>query len=337
MPLPLIPIIVGGLFASALGYGAKKGYDAYQDSNEAEILHEEAKYEYELNERHLNERKEKAQQLFSELGNLKKSVVEQELAAYCTLIDKLNIKEQKELKEILKEFDIDKLKQARDNITNLQATLGGLTGGAMAGAMAGFGAYGAVGLLGAASTGTAISSLGGVAATNATLAWLGGGSLAAGGLGMAGGTFVLGGIVAAPVIAVAATIWGKVAESKKYNAQSYHKAVLAVCEHIKSEELLWVQIANKTDRAKVALTKMSSQLSYAVYEVEQVADKKGYKISSWNEEERKTLENMVYIADTTQAIINQPILNDDDKITKGIINQQKEVKKLMDEIQKKFA
>lgn len=111
----------------------KKGYDAYKDSNEAEILHEEAKYEYELNERYLNDKKEKAQRLFRELGNLKKSVVEQELAAYCTLIDKLNIKEQKELKEILKEFDLNKLKQARDNITNLQAALGGLAGGAMAG------------------------------------------------------------------------------------------------------------------------------------------------------------------------------------------------------------
>jgi hypothetical protein len=41
-------------------------------------------------------------------------------------------------------------------------------------------------MLGAASSGTAISSLAGAAATNATLAAIGGGSLAAGGLGMAG-------------------------------------------------------------------------------------------------------------------------------------------------------
>ena len=47
--------------------------------------------------------------------------------------------------------------------------------------------------IGTASTGTAISSLSGVAATNATLAALGGGSLAAGGGGMALGTAVLGG------------------------------------------------------------------------------------------------------------------------------------------------
>jgi hypothetical protein len=47
--------------------------------------------------------------------------------------------------------------------------------------MTGWAVYGGVMQLGAASTGTLISSLSGAAATNATLAWLGGGSLAAGG------------------------------------------------------------------------------------------------------------------------------------------------------------
>lgn len=44
---------------------------------------------------------------------------------------------------------------------------------------------------GTASTGTAISALGGAAATNAALAWLGGGVLAAGGGGMAAGKALL--------------------------------------------------------------------------------------------------------------------------------------------------
>jgi hypothetical protein len=47
---------------------------------------------------------------------------------------------------------------------------------------------GAAGLLGTASTGTAIGTLSGAALTNASLAALGGGALSAGGLGMAGGT-----------------------------------------------------------------------------------------------------------------------------------------------------
>jgi membrane protein implicated in regulation of membrane protease activity len=44
---------------------------------------------------------------------------------------------------------------------------------------------------GAASTGTAISALSGAAATNAALAWLGGGALAAGGGGTAAGGAIL--------------------------------------------------------------------------------------------------------------------------------------------------
>ncbi|GGM98010.1 hypothetical protein L2745_14670 [Shewanella xiamenensis] len=79
--------------------------------------------------------------------------------------------------------------------TSLNAGFGGLVGGSTA-----LGAWGLVSLIGSASTGTAISSLSGVAATNATLAWFGGGSLATGGAGMVGGFWVLGGIVAAPIV-----------------------------------------------------------------------------------------------------------------------------------------
>jgi len=52
---------------------------------------------------------------------------------------------------------------------------------------------GGAGVLGAASTGTAIAGLSGAALTNASLAVVGGGTLAAGGAGVAGGTAVIAG------------------------------------------------------------------------------------------------------------------------------------------------
>ena len=67
---------------------------------------------------------------------------------------------------------------------------------------AGHGTVAMVGLFGTASTGAAIGGLSGAAAWNATLAWLGGGSLAAGGGGMALGTIVLGGIAVAPALMI---------------------------------------------------------------------------------------------------------------------------------------
>ncbi|GJF26459.1 hypothetical protein [Streptomyces sp. HO565] len=83
------------------------------------------------------------------------------------------------------------------------AASGGAAGVAVGGAAA-YGAFTAAALFGTASTGAAISTLSGVAATNATLAVLGGGTLAAGGAGMAGGTLLLTGMVAAPAAALAA-------------------------------------------------------------------------------------------------------------------------------------
>ena len=86
--------------------------------------------------------------------------------------------------------DMERLDQAYGDILK---NLGGasLAGGVGAGVLTALGAYGAVQAFGIASTGAAIGGLSGAAANSATLAWFGGGALAAGGLGIAGGTAVL--------------------------------------------------------------------------------------------------------------------------------------------------
>ncbi len=85
--------------------------------------------------------------------------------------------------------------------------------------------------LGAASTGTAISSLSGVAATNATLAWLGGGSIAAGGGGIAAGTAVLTGITVGATASVALLALGVTASafySKKNTESEQYLAEISI-------------------------------------------------------------------------------------------------------------
>lgn len=76
------------------------------------------------------------------------------------------------------------------------------TKGLSTGISTALGAWALVSTTGLASTGTAIAGLSGAAATNATLAWFGGGAIAASGGGMAAGTLVLGGIVAIPALAI---------------------------------------------------------------------------------------------------------------------------------------
>ena len=76
--------------------------------------------------------------------------------------------------------------------------------GTGAGFLAGMGTIAAISAWGTASTGTAIATLSGAAATNASLAFLGGGSLAAEGFGMWVGGVVFGGVVA--IVAIAGTV-----------------------------------------------------------------------------------------------------------------------------------
>ena len=144
-------------------------------------------------------RSEAAQGAFAELGNVRLEAV-RSLAQAARLLGRAKVKE-RDLAEHcqLVPGKIETWVDAGIKLEEFAAAAGAsvLTGLGTSAAI-----YGAVGSLAAASTGTAISSLTGVAATNATLAWLGGGTLAAGGGGIAAGTLALGGLIAGPAILV---------------------------------------------------------------------------------------------------------------------------------------
>ena len=82
----------------------------------------------------------------------------------------------------------------------------GLTGTG-AGVLTSMGLLGFAGAYGTAGTGVAISTLHGAAATNAALAWLGGGTLASGGGGVAVGSVVVGGVVVIAAIAATGAVY----------------------------------------------------------------------------------------------------------------------------------
>lgn len=108
----------------------------------------------------------------------------------------------------------------------------GIGAGTIAGSSLAVGSWALVGALGSASTGAAISGLSGAAATNATLAWFGGGALAAGGAGVSGGMAVLGGIVAAPLIAIASYTTHKKASEIQDEKAKLDKIVVKQKSHL---------------------------------------------------------------------------------------------------------
>ena len=88
---------------------------------------------------------------------------------------------------------VDRIEEDYKKIETMAASQGaaGVGAGVAVVALGPSAAMGVATTFGVASTGTAISALSGAAATNAALAWLGGGALAAGGGGMAAGSAFL--------------------------------------------------------------------------------------------------------------------------------------------------
>lgn len=100
---------------------------------------------------------------------MKFEVINESLERYKELIQRLEVEDSGGLKDILNTKDFDDLKTTLDTIADLESIASSVVGGIAAGTLAGFGAFGGAGLLASASTGIVISTLSGVAATNALL------------------------------------------------------------------------------------------------------------------------------------------------------------------------
>ena len=140
---------------------------------------------------------------------------------------------------------------------------------------------------GVASTGTAISSLSGAAATNAALAWLGGGALSAGGGGMAAGNLFLGmfGSVGWTIAGVAllssALLFGKTKQDRdrleeifllisKRDQNSYKQAIVELNERIK-------RVIDETGKINDAI----DQISMFGLDYSQMTEEQQYKLGTY--------------------------------------------------------
>ncbi|MGW3614408.1 hypothetical protein ACWD6N_31955 [Micromonospora sp. NPDC005163] len=147
----------------------------------------------------------------------------------------------------------------------------GLTGG--------FGALGAaasaqgaalwgVSAFASASTGSAISGLSGAAATNATLAWLGGGSLAAGGGGMAAGAIVLNLIMIAPAAFITGITVGILGAKQKTKAREYAAKVAVSIENMETAKALLKSVDARISELQAVLSGLVVRAEHAVDELE---------------------------------------------------------------------
>ena len=218
----------------------------------------------------------------------------------------------------LKKFRIDK--QAFGELKQMSAMAssiaGGLVGGAAAGALAAIGAYGGAMPLGAcATTGTAIASLSGAAATNATLAFLGGGALSVGGLGMAGGTMVLGGLVAGPALAVMGFIIGAKASANKDAAYSNLVKAKEYAEEVKTVQVLCKAIRMRANMFERLLIKLDAVFEPLTDSLAQIIQKSGTDFCRYSDEEKAAVAANLSLAKAIKAVLDTPILTEDGLLT----------------------
>jgi len=315
MPIPLliIPFVVMG--AAGLGIGAKGGADHIH----AKKLNDTSENRINIAAERLEDLRKKCGDALQNLGeekiyvlnnNIKTFVDEFSKLKNVDFRDSLGLMELKNLHLDQKEFeDLKKL-------TNIAAGLiGGAAAGTAGGALVAFGAYSAAMTFASASTGTAIASLSGAAATNATLAFFGGGSLAAGGAGMAGGAAVLGGIVAGPALLAMGIIIGrqgkKSLERAKINAANANE----ICAEFELGATQCIAIRRRTYMFYNLLAQIDSYMLPLVFKMKDIIANEGVDYSMFSEDSKKVIASAAACAVTAKSILDTPILTREGNLT----------------------
>ena len=317
MPLPFLLI---GAAVVAGAYGVKKGLDAKSDFDDAEEINEDAEEIYEDAQRSLEERRKKTQEALDSLGRQKLSLFQDGLKPFVETVSKIKKVDYDEIDLLdgkLPAVSMDGVQEIREVVLQMEDVVGGTAGALGSGALAGLAAYGSVGLLGTASTGTAIAGLSGAAATNATLAWLGGGSLAAGGFGMAGGAAVLGGIVAAPVLLVGGLMMASKAEEAKERALSNRHDAQVAATAMQEAEVAARDIGRMADQVRNVLKKLQDYLRSDLQALEDLVSV-STDFRSYDRSERDLVLRSASLAVTAKNLAETSLLEEDGSVTNDI-------------------
>ncbi len=315
MPLPLILI---GAAALVGAYGAKKGVDAYSDTKKASSTRDDASTLLDRAQGALRKDRRLCKATLEELGRLKFEIWDVDLGRFCSLFGRLrNVR----LMGVPGMSEISWSDEELGEMSKLsgyasEVVSGGLTA-AGSGALVGMATYGGATMFATASTGTAISTLSGVAATNATLAWFGGGALSAGGLGMAGGMAVLGGIVAAPVLAIGGAIWAAKARENLANAKRDHALAKKQASKIKGAGTVVRGIRKAASQYIEVISEVVERVRPALDRLSQVIADHGTDFERYPDDAKRDVYLAVQFVQCLKVLLEAPILKTDGSLNEG--------------------
>ncbi len=330
MPLPLIPLIGIGVAVLAGGYGVKKGIDAYSDNEEAGELNEEAQELLKKAERRLKGHRDDCKKRLEKLGRLKFTVWDQQLGRFVSLFEQIRGVDVTGVAAADKiEWSPEELEEMKQLSGHAAEVVAGGFGAIGSGALVGMASYGGATMLASASTGTAISSLAGVAATNATLAWFGGGSLAAGGLGMAGGMAVLGGIAAGPVLAVAGGLMAAKARENLANARGNYALATEQEAELDAAGAVVNGIHKVAGQVIGVVSAMDERMTTVLDQFALVIEKHGTDFYQYPDYAKRQVYLAVQFAKCVKILLETPILTKDGAVDDGYKESLEQGEKLL--------
>ena len=316
MPLPILFI---GLAATSGALGIGGAVKAGVDANAAKQVNKNANELVSGSTERLNAQRLACGNALTHLGEQKLSVLNGTVSEFLdvfTQIKNVDFKETEGLDEPNRLcIDEQEFVELRSMASFAGTVTGGVIAGTASGALAAFGAYGAAQALAVASTGTAISALSGAAATNATLAFFGGGSIAAGGLGMAGGTVVLGSLVAGPALMVMGLVAGKAAKKELEKAYTNKAEAEQIAAQLDTASLQCDTIRRRTYVFYNLLARLDSMFLPLIYKMSDVVKAQGCDYSRYDEDAKKLIASCASVAVTVKSVLDTPLLTDDGLLT----------------------
>ena len=246
----IIPFVLGAMAVFTGGAGILAGIDGMANEEQAREIAEDAQARHEYACNAIEELREATQDLAAQYGELQIAVQQNTIGRFIDLVEQIDLTGSDRDRAFLQSFEGTKSQAFREYQSAITSGNSMTWGEMIADMLVGEatqhlvrategGTLALVGLFGHAGTGTAISGLSGAAANSAALAWLGGGSLATGGGGMALGSLVLGGITLAPVLLVSGFMMGAKGEKALTKAIEYQEKVdLEIDRIVEAESFL---------------------------------------------------------------------------------------------------
>ncbi len=334
MPLPFI---LGGLALVAAGYGVKKGIDALDADCEADEFIKKAESLKEEATKKAESSESDCRHAFMRFGEKKLHVLSHTVSNFLDHFHRLN--RSRIIIEGINMQDIQGQVSDARKITNQYREVdffdvsGAVAGSTIGGVLAAYGAYAGVGMLASTAGGVAIAELSGVAATNATLAWLGGGALSVGGFGMIGGMAVLGGLVAGPALAILGAFSASKMEEKLENAKARYEEIRVRFE----EAVVMIDQFQAIEKMAMYFTRQITKFDALFFSLSQDAiatmKKHHYDTSRYNQKEKDQLSVTVSTLMTLSAFLKVSIMDKQQKLNEKAKNALILMRKQMDSLE----